>query len=85
MCYNINMRQGGQIYKEIAQQSYDKQIQSPYIASSPNDMAHQVGLWARIHNVYPLELKPSRGYTWILNRSIKLSFKNSTIPSAERI
>lgn len=62
-------------YLTIAQQAYQSGSPSPYMMSSNYDMAHLVGLWARDHNITPLEVKPSRGYIWILNRQHKLNFK----------
>ena len=67
-------------FTEIAQRSYDNKSQSPYIATSSNDMAHRVGLWCRDYSIYPQEVRESRGYTWIVNRNIKLSFKKSNNP-----
>jgi hypothetical protein len=70
---------------EVAQYAYDAGTESPYLTSSSNDMAHRIGLWCRKHNTYPYELKASRGYTWILNRNIKLSFKPSKRYSKEPV
>ena len=68
-------------YQSIAQMAHQQNHKSPYLTSSANDMAHKVGLWARTHGITPMEVRPSRGYTWILNREIKLSFaKNSDNP-----
>jgi hypothetical protein len=65
---------------EVAQYAFDSGASSPYITSSPNDMAHRIGLWCRTKRIYPGELHPSRGYTWKLNRNITLTFKESKDP-----
>ena len=68
-------------YNAIAQMAYDSGAESPFILSSNNDMAHRVGIFARLHGIYPHEIKPSRGYTWILNRNLEVTFtKNSQDP-----
>lgn len=51
---------------------------SPFLSSSPNDMAHQAGLWARRHNLLALEIKKLRGYKLLLNRRYVLDFKRDS-------
>ena len=48
----------------------------PHYASSPNGYAFQCGVWCRKMGITFFEVKPSRGYTWIVNRTYKLDFKN---------
>ena len=65
---------------EAAQRAYDTRAESPYLITSPLDMAHKIGLWARANSVYPQEVRPGRGYKWTLNRQIVLSFADGTSP-----
>ncbi|MFA5152259.1 MAG: hypothetical protein WC554_06870 [Clostridia bacterium] len=50
----------------------------PPYPSSPVHMAYCCGVWCKEHNIVAYEIKASRGYTWIVNRTYKLSFKNSS-------
>ncbi len=40
---------------------------SPYLASSANDQAHNVGLWAAQRGLSIFSLKASKGHKWVLN------------------
>jgi hypothetical protein len=46
----------------------------PPYSSSPIGMAFMCGEWCRQNNITPHEIKASRGYTWIINRTYKLNF-----------
>lgn len=68
----------------IAQVAHSTNVPSPYIASSANDQAHHVGLWARRNDVLVVEVKSCRGHKWLLNRKFVLDFKNDNYePSVE--
>lgn len=73
-------------FLQIAEYACDGGNKSQYLTSSDCDYAHKVGLFCRKKSINPLELKKSRGYTWILNRDFKLNFKDSdTDPVVTRI
>lgn len=50
---------------EIFKYAYENQDANPFIATSPNSDAYELGRWFKISGyAMPLEIKKSRGYTW---------------------
>ena len=60
---------------EHAAQSGPNAADRPAYDSSPDGMAFQVGLWAREHGIYVYDVKASRGHTYVLNGTYKISMK----------
>jgi len=60
--------------------------EEPPYASSINGMAYQAGKWCREYKVVAQEIKPSRGYKMIVNRTYVLDFKrDSYSPDVTRV
>jgi hypothetical protein len=66
-------------YVEEARKAFETGAPSPYLHSSPMDMAWRVGLWWREqgHDAPPESVSPSRGYKWKVD-GIVLDFKDSS-------
>ena len=62
--------------QDCFQAGYNLSNERPPWPSSTVYMAYQSGVWCRKHGINPLEVKQSRGYTMIVNRTYKLNFKN---------
>lgn len=59
------------------QAGYDgRSSERPPYGSSVTGMAFSCGVWCRANGITPHEIKPSRGYKWIINRTFVLDFKN---------
>ena len=74
-------------YLEYALSGYNgKESERPPYNSSPVGMAFQCGVICRKMGITPLEIKPSRGYIWIINRTFKFNFKDDDFkPTINRI
>jgi hypothetical protein len=60
--------------------AYASGRESPFITSSPCDMAWRIGLFLRsTGRPAPQHCKPSRGYTWIVDGTV-FSFANCSNP-----
>ena len=59
-----------------AQYGADRGTPSQHLLSSDMDRAHRVGLWAKAHQIVPLEVKTGRGHKMILNRDYQFDFAN---------
>ena len=72
---------------DYAQAGYNgMESMRPPHPSSPFGMAFECGVWCKAHHVTPYLVHESRGYTWIVNKTYKLNFKNSdTNPTVTRI
>ena len=61
--------------QDYAMAGYDNRTsECPPYDSSTFGMAFNVGVWCKANGILPQEVKPSRGYTWIINRAIKVKF-----------
>ena len=49
--------------------------QKPPYPSSPVYMAYMAGVWCRLNNIPPQEIKSGRGYKMIVNRRWSLNYK----------
>lgn len=60
---------------DYAQAGYDGRVsECPPYDSSTFGMAFHVGAWCKTKGIRVYEIKASRGYTWVVNRTIKVKF-----------
>ena len=60
---------------DYALAGYDgRKSECPPYDSSTVGMAFRVGEWCKSHGIPVQEIKASRGYSWIINRSVKVKF-----------
>lgn len=56
-----------------------RESERPPYASSIVGMAFQCGVVCRELGILPQEIRPSRGYTWIVNRVYKFNFRDNDL------
>jgi hypothetical protein len=74
-------------YLTYAEAGYNsRESERPAYSSSTIGMAFQCGVICRKLSILPKEIKPSKGYNWIVNKSYKFNFKNDDYnPTVNRI
>jgi hypothetical protein len=70
----VNMSENFMIYTLAGYNG--RESERPAYPSSMVGMAFQCGVVCRKMGIFPQEIKPSRGYNWIVNRSYKFNFKD---------
>lgn len=78
--YAYNERINIMTHLDYALAGYEgRKSECPPYDSSTVGMAFHLGEWCKAKGILPQEIKPSRGYSWIINRTLKIKFTFSPV------